>query len=69
MLTTSITYQYFCFSTLDDEKLSADIALGDDRLPRPDGRVEVNESLNIPFLVEASNGFEKAKIPIDPLHR
>ena len=49
MLTTSIAYQDFCFSTLDDEKLSADIALGDDRLPRPDGRVEVDK-LNVPSL-------------------
>ena len=60
MLTTSIAYQYFCFSTLDDEKLSADIALGDDRLPRPDGRVEVDNFLNVPS-VEASKGFFKRR--------
>lgn len=59
MLTTSIAYQYFCFSTLYDEKLSADIALGDDRLPRPHGRVEVDNFLNVPVLVEASKGVEK----------
>ena len=48
MLTTSIAHHDFCFSTLDDEKLSADIALGDDRLPGPESWLKSTGTLQHP---------------------